>query len=139
VNIDVLESFTAAVRALRSRVDRELQSHGLRVGQASILRALWAHDGLTPRELSDQLAVEMPTITRTVQRMVRDGLVGREAHPTDARSVRIHLTPRADGLRDAVREVLERETAAALDGFSHDEQRSLIEFLERMHRNARER
>jgi len=137
VNSDVLESFTAAVRALRARFDRGLQSHGLRLAQARILRALWEQNGLTPRELSELLAVEMPTITRTVQRMIRDGLVSREAHPTDARSVRIALTDRGNALRDVVRKVYADETTQALEGLSEPDLRAFVACLDRINRNAR--
>ena len=72
---DVFRALGNAVRALRARVDRTLQHSGLRLGQYQVLRHLWEEDGLTPREIADRLGVEMPTVTRTVQRMVRDGLV----------------------------------------------------------------
>jgi DNA-binding MarR family transcriptional regulator len=126
-----------AVRALRARVDRALQAHGLRLGQFQILQMLWKEDGLTPRELAERLAVEMPTVTRTVQRMVRDGLVRREANPIDARSVRILLTTHGLEVRDVVSGVLEDETTNALDGFSPPECDAFVDFLDRVARNAR--
>jgi DNA-binding MarR family transcriptional regulator len=46
------------------------------------------------------VAIEPPTVARTIDRMVRDGLVRREPHPHDGRATRIRLTPRALALRD---------------------------------------
>ena len=137
MNVDVLSSLTATVRALRARLDRELRTEGLRLGQYQVLSILWEEDGLTPRELSNRLSVEMPTVTRTVQRMVRDGLVHREDHPSDARSVYIRLTPKGENLRPMIQRLLERETSLFLQGFSESERRQFIELLERMLNNAR--
>jgi MarR family transcriptional regulator, organic hydroperoxide resistance regulator len=133
---DVYRTLGTTVRLLRSRLDRALQSVGLRLGQFQVMRLLWEHDGLTPRELSDRLGVEMPTVTRTVQRMLRDGLVRREAHPDDARSVRIFLAPRAHEIQEAVSSILASETEASLAGFSAAERAALVGYLERMSANA---
>ncbi|MHB8147400.1 MAG: MarR family winged helix-turn-helix transcriptional regulator, partial [Vulcanimicrobiaceae bacterium] len=114
---DFFAVFGSAVRALRARLDRILQHHGLRLGQYQVLRVLWEHDGSTPGELAEQLDVEMPTVTRTVQRMVRDGLVQREAHRSDARSVRIRLTPLGTDKKTEVARLFSDEAELALAGF----------------------
>lgn len=133
---DVYRTLGLTVRLLRSRLDKALQTVGLRLGQFQVLRLLWETDGLTPRELSDRLGVEMPTVTRTIQRMLRDGLVRREAHPADARSVRIFLAPRAHDLEKGVGEILASEMEASMAGFTDAERDVLIGYLERMSENA---
>ncbi|HET9030416.1 MAG TPA: MarR family transcriptional regulator [Candidatus Aquilonibacter sp.] len=134
---DVFASIGATVRAMRARVDRSLVDAGLRLGQFQLLRLLWEQDGLTPRELADALDVEMPTVTRTVQRLLRDGFVRREAHPQDARSVRIYLTDRGRGSRERVSQILASETERALDGLSAHERAALIGMMERIAENVR--
>jgi MarR family transcriptional regulator, organic hydroperoxide resistance regulator len=125
------------VRVLRAHVDRALQRSGLRLGQYQVLRHLWEDDGLTPREIADRLTVEMPTVTRTVQRMVRDGLVERHAHPDDARSVRIYLTKRGSELRPQLAEIISEQTERALRGFSPQERTEFVHLLERISENSR--
>ncbi len=134
---DVLAAVGLAVRALRAQLDRGLQASGLRLGQYQLLRLLWEQDGLTPRELADRLTVEMPTVTRTVQRMVRDGFARREAHPQDARSVRIYLTERGHHLRRRVEAIFAEETERALQGFSPSERAALTDFMARIAANCR--
>lgn len=134
---DMLATLGAAVRAIRARLDRELRAEGLRLGQYQVLRLLWERDGVTPRELASALDVEMPTVTRTVQRMVRDGLVRRADHPTDARSICIYVTPKGAAFRAVVERVLDRETARYLLDFSNEERALLVRFLGRMRDNAR--
>ena len=136
MNADFFAVFGSAVRALRARLDRILQLHGLRIGQYQVLRMLWEEDGLTPRELASRLDVEMPTVTRTVGRMVRDGLVVREAHPNDARSIRIRLTARGSAAKEEVSRLFADEAEVALTGFSAQERADFIADLDRIYRNV---
>jgi DNA-binding MarR family transcriptional regulator len=46
------------------------------------------------------VAIEPPTMVRTIDRMVRDGLVTRVPDPDDGRLTRIYLTERGRSLRD---------------------------------------
>jgi DNA-binding MarR family transcriptional regulator len=135
---DVFRALGNAVRTIRSRVDRTLQNSGLRLGQYQVLRHLWDEDGLTPREIAGRLDVEMPTITRTVQRMVRDGLVQRRAHPDDARSVRIYLTKRGVDLRPALAEIIGEQTEHALRGFLPHERAAFVTMLDRIAENCKD-
>jgi MarR family transcriptional regulator, organic hydroperoxide resistance regulator len=135
---DVFRALGNVVRVVRARMDRALQRCGLRLGQYQVLRHLWEDDGLTPREIADRLTVEMPTVTRTVQRMVRDGLVERQAHPDDARSVRIYLTKRGQELRTQLAATVSEQTEHAMRGFTPDQRATFVEMLERISENAKE-
>jgi DNA-binding MarR family transcriptional regulator len=89
-----------AARLVAQMFSRRLQRHGVALAQWAILLFLYARDGQTQRELSRVVAIEPPTVARTIDRMVRDGLVRREPHPHDGRATRILLTPRALALRE---------------------------------------
>jgi DNA-binding MarR family transcriptional regulator len=67
--------------------------------QFSILRWLSEGDpaGLTQRELTDLMASDPNTITSTLARMERAGLISRAPHEKDRRAHRVRL--RAKGLR----------------------------------------
>jgi DNA-binding MarR family transcriptional regulator len=97
-NLGYLVNRTA--RLMAQMFSRRLQRHGVALAQWAILLFLYAKDGQTQRELSRVVAIEPPTVARTIDRMVRDGLVRREPHPRDGRATRIRLTPRALALRD---------------------------------------
>ncbi len=129
---DILPAFGATVKALRARMDGMLREHGLRLGQYQLLRALWERDGLTPRELADQVGVEMPTVTRTVQRMLRDGMVRREANPNDARSVQIRLTAKGRAMEEVAMGLLAETTRVALQGVSNEDRDRMAETLRHM-------
>ena len=89
-----------AARQMAHDLAEELRSEGVAIGQWAVLLVLWARDGVTQAELARHVAIEPPTLVRTIDRMVRDGFVTREPDPRDGRVSRIHLTERAQGLRD---------------------------------------
>lgn len=70
--------------------------------------------------------------------MVRDGLVERQAHPDDARSVRIYLTKRGRELQPQLGEVIAAQTEHALRDFSAQERATFVAMLERITENAKD-
>lgn len=107
------------VRLLGDRISR----YGVVPGQFPQLIALYEHDGLTPTELSRAVDIEPGTMTKTLRRMERDGLVERRPDADDGRAVRIYLTPRA---RDLERELMATAISineAVTDGLSETRRR----------------
>jgi MarR family transcriptional regulator for hemolysin len=95
---DLEERFSDALhstsRSWRQAVDRRLKYLG--VSQASwmtIATAAKARSPLSQSELADRLAVEGATMVAMVDRLVKGGLVLREASTTDRRIKRVVLTP----------------------------------------------
>jgi MarR family transcriptional regulator, transcriptional regulator for hemolysin len=95
---DSEERFSAALhntsRAWRQAVDRRLKYLG--VSQASwmtIATAAKARRPLSQSELADKLAVEAATMVAMIDRLVKAGLVKREASNADRRIKRVVLTP----------------------------------------------
>lgn len=61
--------------------------------QLSALATLDKHGPLRSGELAAREAVTAPTMTRVLSSLAERGLVVREPDPTDARSVRVSLSP----------------------------------------------
>ena len=89
-----------AARMMAGSLAERLRPSGVGIGQWALLLFLWAREGMTQAELARVAAIEGPTVVRTIDRMVRDGLVTRSSDPRDARLSRIHLTERGRRLRD---------------------------------------
>jgi DNA-binding MarR family transcriptional regulator len=87
-------------RAFAGRLAAELRPYEVGIGQWAVLLHLWATDGMTQSQLARRTAIEQPTMVRTIDRMVRDGLVTRTPDPDDRRATRIMLTERGSALRD---------------------------------------
>jgi len=110
---DLEERFSNALhstsRSWRQAVDRRLKYLG--VSQASwmtIAFAAKARSPLSQSELADRLGVEGATMVAMVDRLVKAGLVVREASTTDRRIKRVVLT--AAGLQ--IYEKVKAEAAA---------------------------
>ena len=103
VSDHLAESLLAFVRTLRARQAALLAPHGLHPGQDALLMLLWQHPGMRQVDIALRLGVEAPTITRMLRRLERGGLVERRRDPDDARTLRVHPTPRARLLEAMVR------------------------------------
>jgi DNA-binding MarR family transcriptional regulator len=95
-------------RLLATLLQREIADHGVVPGQFAQLLALYDRDGQTPTELCRAVGIEPGTMTKTLQRMERDGLVERRQTPRDGRSVTIHLTARAKRLEPLLKDAAVR-------------------------------
>jgi len=130
---DALARVSRSVKAAAGAAMREL---GLHPGQNFVLDELWREDGLTPGELARRIGVEVPTVTRTTQRMEAAGLVERVADDADARRVRVRLTARGWALRDELPQLLERVYAEALAPLPAADRRRMVELLQRVARDT---
>jgi DNA-binding MarR family transcriptional regulator len=88
-----------------ARRDRQLAAalrpHALRVPEWRVLGALYSRRRLPMSTLADLAAVDPTTLSRTVERLVRAGLMVRLSDTTDLRVTRMALT--AAGERKIVR------------------------------------
>jgi len=82
----------------RKLAEEALSQLGLHVSQELILFVLWREEGLSQSELAARLRVELPTLTKAVQRMERTGLLIRQADAQDTRVSRVYLTEKGRAL-----------------------------------------
>jgi DNA-binding MarR family transcriptional regulator len=121
-----------AARAMASQLADELRPSGVGIGQWAVLMFLWARDGMSQAELSRRVAIEPPTMVRTIDRTVRDGLVRRVPDPADGRVTRIHLTERGRALRDELVPKAAAVNARNLSRMTGREAKTLRRLLERL-------
>jgi MarR family transcriptional regulator for hemolysin len=125
---DLEERFSDALhstsRSWRQAVDRKLKYLG--VSQASwmtIAMAAKARSPLSQSELADKLGVEGATMVAMIDRLVKAGLVNREASTVDRRIKRVILTPAGMKIYEKV-----KAEAAALrrDLLANTDQKKLL-------------
>lgn len=89
------KAFLRAQSELIRTLDRELEAErGLPITFFDVLAQLSQAGGrLRMSELADAVLLSRSGVTRLVDRMVREGLVRREACPTDRRSMYAAITP----------------------------------------------
>jgi DNA-binding MarR family transcriptional regulator len=95
---------SAAIHLLR-RVSREDTASGTSAARLSALSVLVFAGPKTMSELAQMERVKVPTMSRLVAGMEDDGLVRRERHGSDARSVVLHPTAKGRRVLDRAREL----------------------------------
>ena len=86
-NVDI------ALRSVETVYRKEIDPLGLSIIEWYILRALYEHDGMMAGQLARAVGRQITSFTPILDKIERKGLVKRQQHPTDRRSVKIHLTP----------------------------------------------
>jgi DNA-binding MarR family transcriptional regulator len=73
--------------------------------QYLVMLGLWQRDGVTVKQIGEQLHLDSGTLTPLLKRLESAGLVRRARDAADERQVRISLTPKGTALREKARTV----------------------------------
>lgn len=91
----------AITRAYRSRL-----SHiGLTYSQYLVMMVLWEADGITVKNIAQQLHLDSPTITPLLKRLESAGFVSRQRSVSDERVVNVFLTDAGRTIQTRVAEM----------------------------------
>lgn len=82
----------AAYLALHRRSEARFSQHGVTADQFVLLATLSRGRSLTQRELARRMPSDPSTVRAMLVLLEKQGLVQREAHPTDARARTVGLT-----------------------------------------------
>lgn len=105
---------------------------GISIPEWRVLAHLGRQEPLSAGELSSRTRMEKPRVTRALQRMLRKGLIEREASPDDHRVAVIRMSARGiDLYRRIVPLAREREEALLAD-LSAEERAALHRLLDRL-------
>jgi DNA-binding MarR family transcriptional regulator len=131
-----LTVFSRVSRESKEAFQRQLRPYGLHAGQHFLLELLWnAQEELTIGEIAALLGVEDPSVTRTVQRMARQGLIEKYPHPTDARQVIVRLTKKGWDLQGIIPQLLAEGEERLLANVSDVERALLMRVFTQMLHN----
>jgi DNA-binding MarR family transcriptional regulator len=118
-------SATRLARRLRKQADA-----GLTPSQLSALAVIEVHGPITLGSLAEHEGVAPPSITKVVQKLEADGLVGRTVDVADRRITRVSTSPTGAAL---IAESRRRKTAwltARIATLDPDQQRRLADALD---------
>lgn len=107
----------------RSTFARQAEAADVTLTQPSyvLLRIMIDGDRVTMGQLAKQAHMDLGMATRQVDRLVKDGLVTREADPSDRRVTRVTATPTGMRLAQAIQDVRMHHLRRSLAGWSeHD-------------------
>jgi len=115
-------------RALGNR----LAPYGVSPGYLSVLQVLWEGDGLIQRDLRSRLDIEQATLSNTLKRMERDGLILRTPDPKDRRHHTITLTPQGKSVQRLVHESIQDLRKTVNQGLTVNDRRYFNRIIRQM-------
>jgi MarR family transcriptional regulator, organic hydroperoxide resistance regulator len=105
-----------ATRAFLRALQMRLTEHAVSLGHWAFLRILWEKDGLTQRELSDEVGVMEPTTFSALKSMEKLGLVTRRQLAGNKKKVFVFLTPKGRLLKAKLVPLAEEVNEIAVHG-----------------------
>ncbi|CAM5255281.1 MarR family winged helix-turn-helix transcriptional regulator [Streptomyces griseomycini] len=112
---------------IADHVRRRAVALGLTAAQATALREMTGP--MTMRELAERMSCEPSNATFVIDKLEKQGLVERRAHPTDRRAKHLVLTAEGSALRERLLELLTRDSPLAV--LTPEQQRALQGLLEK--------
>lgn len=121
-----------AGRLLVRELERHLAPLGLSPAHMPVLLALEDGAALPQKALAERAGVKQATMTATLARMERDGLVTLQPNPDDGRSTLVALTPLALGKLPAVADAATTINALVLEQLTPEERSQFYGLLHRI-------
>lgn len=112
-----------------------LEQIGVGPGQVPILSQLSYHGELTQRELAEHTHVTAATISGTLKRMEKAGIVYRTDDNRDARVSIVRLTEKGKEVAEQAHQQFVAADKEMLKGFTESECEMIVSCLERMREN----
>lgn len=120
---------------LNQRLRTRLHRHPISISRWRVLGVLRAGGTLTINEIAEMAVMEQPTVSRTVDRLVHDGLVSRRAAKRDSRYVEVSLTDAGKKAFKTIYPIAVEHQTQALHDFTKSEIALLGDFLHRIQQN----
>lgn len=115
-----------------------LRQVGLYPNQELVMMRLWSEGPQRQVDLVRMLESEAPTVTRTIRRLEKAGLVRTSQSPTDKRSIIVEATPDSRSLRSDVEEAWATLEARTVDQWNESQRKDVLEALTALETNLLE-
>ena len=134
LNHEALLSLVRTSTLMQKLSNRFFSKFELTDVQFNILMILKGHDadGLSQRELSEQLVVGKSNVVGLVDRLEKAGYVKRTSHPSDRRFNQIVLAPKGAKLERRVEHTYFEEVDRMMNVLTGSEKRVLIHAMEKI-------
>ena len=130
LSAETFRAFIATGRLHARLIGRLVDAdEGVHPGQFFCLRAVSGHDGISQRELADELHVAPPSVSRMLQGMERAGLVERRDDERDQRITRVYMTQRGRAFEAKFRGIAAGYVKDTIGRLPEADRRELIRLL----------
>jgi len=120
---------------LNRNLRRRLKRSGINIARWRVLAVLQDNGRMNMSQIVERTIIEQPTVSRIVDQLEREGLAFRETCDEDSRFVQVMLTPAGEKAFREIYPTASRNQEQALQGFTQQEIKTLIGFLERIQNN----
>jgi len=120
------------------QVNRQLSLEGITLEHWRALKLISDKDGVTMRELSDELMQNFPTLTKIIDKMVLEALVYRRPDEVDRRKVRLYISDKGKAVLQQQNSRLNEHQDKIEDSYGSEEAQMLKQMLEQFLKAAPE-
>ena len=125
-----------AIRSIEATLQRQIASHDLSMTEFAVLEVLYHKGPLPIGELGDRVLLTSGSMTYVVDKLVRRGLIGREACKDDRRVTYAVLTEEGRKRIDVVFPEHAELIRTLMNGLEQREQERATELIKRLGRYA---
>ena len=118
-----------------SMMFQEAKNLGIHPGQVPICGYLYHHDGCRQKEIGEALRIRPSTVSVSIERMEKNGLIVRKRDAMHPRIVKVYVTEKLRGCYRTFGEILEKNEKAIIHGFTEEEKEQLKVYLNRIFSN----
>lgn len=122
-------------RAMNCVHDQKLEKYGLTLSQVTVLIQLWKKDGITQKDVQENLDLRPASVTGLVDVLTEKGFIVRRQDEEDGRLKRLYLTDAGRKLEDLSTNIIEEIEEAMTQGFSVDEKVIFLSWLKKVYDN----
>lgn len=137
VNVFLVNLMVAVGRTRDIEIDKALKPTGLSVTRFRTLMVISRLPDCTMSELATISTMDRTGLTRTIDQLIREGLVVRRTEPDDRRKVRISLSPAGAAALVEAQPIVDAVNALSLEGLSDEERRVMLHGMQLMMYNLR--
>jgi MarR family transcriptional regulator, organic hydroperoxide resistance regulator len=110
-----------AARSFQRSLQKRLITEDVPFGLWTFLRVLWEHDGLTQKQLSDEVGVMEPTTFTAVKAMEARGWVERRQIAENRKNIYVFLTEAGRALKSTLVPLAETVNGLGINGLSDED------------------
>lgn len=127
-----IKQFMKVMRMFSRSSEKQLSRIGIYRGQDIILFILNDHGSLSQKSLVELFNCSKATITSSLQRMEKNGLLYRKEDPEDARCNKVYLTDKGKKVAKECEEIISRIQDALFSQFDETEKREAENIFSKM-------
>ena len=132
---ELFDELSAFNRKLRAGFDSLVRERGMTLARARVFFALSKRDGITQRELADELELETPTLVRILDAMEGQNFIERRSMQSDRRAKQIHMTDSGKVIAGEIETLATNVRSAIVGGVSDEELATALKVIRAMAAN----